>query len=87
MLEDPELTVYRRETNGTETLILHIDDWGDGDATETAAVADQVFAFPLADGSKDAAFVVTLNPGVYTVHAHGVGDTTGTVIVEVYAVP
>ena len=51
-------------------------------------VASQVFAFPLASGSKDAAFVVTLPPGQYTVHAKASdGVSTGVVLVEVYAVP
>jgi hypothetical protein len=44
-----------------------------------------VGAFHLAaDNSKDAALVVRLPPGGYTVQATGVGDTTGNVLVEVY---
>jgi hypothetical protein len=40
----------------------------------------------LPAGSKDAAFVVTLPPGIYTVVASGVDDTIGTALVEVYEV-
>jgi len=87
VLEDPEFTVYRRVA-GVDEPILSNDDWGTGaDATQTAAVARQVFAFSLAEGSKDAAFVVTLPPGAYTVNARGKNDTTGVALVEVYLVP
>ncbi len=45
-------------------------------------------AFALATGSKDAALVVTLAPGVYTVHgAAADGTSTGVILVEVYVVP
>lgn len=82
-LEDPVLTVF---SNGTP--ILSNDDWGVGaDAAQTAAVAVQVGAFALADGSQDAAFVVTLPPGPYTVQVVGKNDTTGVALVEIYLVP
>ncbi|MBE2214425.1 MAG: hypothetical protein IAE82_11180 [Opitutaceae bacterium] len=87
VLEDPEFTVYRRE-NGIDYPILSNDDWGTGaDASQTAAVARQVFAFSLVEGSKDAAFVVTLPPGAYTVNARGKNGSTGVALVEVYLVP
>ena len=42
-------------------------------------------AFNLAaDNSKDAAIVLTLPPGGYTVVTSGVANTTGTALVEVY---
>ena len=53
----------------------------------TTSVAAHVGAFRLPNGSKDAAPVVILQPGVHTVHASGTGDTTGTVLVEVYELP
>jgi hypothetical protein len=40
----------------------------------------EIGAAAYANGSKDAAFFVTLNPGVYTVHLSGVGGLTGVVI-------
>jgi hypothetical protein len=43
--------------------------------------------FPLTTGSRDAALVRTLPPGVYTVHVNGVGNATGVALVEVYPVP
>jgi hypothetical protein len=41
----------------------------------------------LADNSKDAALLVTLQPGVYSAQVSGVGNTTGVALVEVYEVP
>jgi hypothetical protein len=88
VLADPQLTIYRHEDNGGESLLLSNDDWGIGaGAATTAAVSGQVGAFPLPAGSKDAALVVTLPPGIYTVVASGVGGATGTALVEVYEVP
>jgi hypothetical protein len=87
-MDDPIMTVYRRETNGDETRLFSNDDWGDlANADEIAATAEQVFAFPLDPGSKDAAMLVTLEPGVYTVHgAPADGVSSGVVLVELYVV-
>ena len=41
-------------------------------------------AFPLPAGSKDAALLITLQPGSYTVVVTGVGNTTGNALVEIY---
>jgi hypothetical protein len=87
-MDDPIMTVYRRETNGDETRLFSNDDWSDlANADEIAATAEQVFAFPLDPGSKDAAMLVTLEPGVYTVHgAPADGVSSGVVLVELYVV-
>lgn len=66
------------------------DDWSSNpgsDLTERAAA--RVGAFPLAPGSRDAARVVVLPPGVYTLHAQipGIGIANGTVLLEIYTVP
>ena len=88
VMSDPKLIVNRTEPNGGNTPILTQDNWGDiSTAVQTAQVAEQIGAFPLAAGGRDAAFVITLPPGVYTVvgsSADGVG--TGIVLVEVYIV-
>ncbi|MEZ5278471.1 MAG: carboxypeptidase regulatory-like domain-containing protein [Opitutaceae bacterium] len=81
-LEDPELRVV---SGGT--VVAANDDWSDAaNAAEIATVANQVGAFPLKDGSKDAAALLDLVPGSYTVKASGVGQTTGVALVEVYDV-
>lgn len=89
-MTDPKLSLYQHDfTTNTDNLLLTQDDWGDNaDAATTAQIATQVSAFPLAPGSGDAAFVVTLQPGVYTVvGSSAIAGATGVVLVEVYAVP
>jgi hypothetical protein len=83
---DPQLQIFPANSN---TPILSNDNWGDNpDAAYTAQIAQQVFAFPLAQGSADAAFVVTLPPGGYTVvGSSATAGATGVVLVEIYVVP
>ncbi len=80
VLADPQLTVF-----SGRTVIGTNDDWGTGNnpATMTAAFA-QVGEFALASGSKDAAMLLTLNPGAYTVHLSGVAGATGIGLIEIY---
>ncbi len=79
---DPQLTLF----NSSSVKIGENNDWAGG-ATLTAAFAS-VGAFVLPAGtSKDAALLVTLPPGGYSVQVSGVGGTTGTALVEVYEVP
>jgi hypothetical protein len=85
VLEDPVLTLV----NASNQVIVTNDDWG-SDATmadQVRTVGASVFAFPLAEGSADAAVVVTLAPGLYTAIASGSNETTGIALVEVYEVP
>ncbi|WP_442888703.1 S8 family peptidase [Congregicoccus parvus] len=88
VLTDPELLIYRQAGEGTGSeLILSNDNWGEnGDAARIEEAAAQVGAFSLLTGSSDAAFVVTLAPGVYTAHVRGVGGSTGVALVEIYDV-
>ncbi len=79
-LANPQLELF----NGS-TKIFENDDWG-GDATMTNAFSS-VGAFPLPNTSRDAALLVTLAPGSYTVQVRGAGTTTGVALVEVYEVP
>ena len=41
----------------------------------------------LTAGSKDAALVLTLEPGIYTVEVTGVERTTGVALIEIYEAP
>ena len=83
VLEDPELRIMT-----SDTVLYTNDNWSDNPAAEaTAQIAVLVGAFPLPAGGKDAAIVVTLPPGTYTVHAQGKDGGTGTALVEVYEVP
>ncbi|MEY2878922.1 MAG: hypothetical protein RLZZ15_1302 [Verrucomicrobiota bacterium] len=56
-------------------------------AAELRAAAVAVNAFPLAAASRDAALLVTLAPGNYTLLAEGGATASGVVLVEAYEVP
>ncbi|MDB6093094.1 MAG: hypothetical protein JWM32_656 [Verrucomicrobia bacterium] len=62
--------------------LAHNDDW---DAA-LAATFSRVGAFALEPGSKDAALVVALPPGIYSVRLSGFGGTTGEALAEVYEI-
>ncbi|HTZ21442.1 MAG TPA: hypothetical protein VMC06_11235, partial [Opitutaceae bacterium] len=78
-LADPQFRVVPLGQNFT---VAGNDNWGGTAALQAAFV--QTYAFALPAGSRDAAAVVRLPPGGYTVQATGVGNTTGNVLVEVY---
>ena len=80
VVADPQLALFSGPTQVSAN-----DNWG-GTSALTAAFA-QVGAFPLPATSRDAALLVTLQPGSYTVQVNGVGGTTGVALVEVYEVP
>lgn len=80
-LVDPRLDLF----DGRSVKLQENDDWG-GNAALTGAFAS-AGAFPLAAGSKDAALLVTLDPGTYSVQVSGVGGTAGAALVEIYEVP
>jgi PKD repeat protein len=83
LLADPQINVF---SGGT--LIAANDDWSTGPspAAQIAAAAAQVGAFALPDGSKDAALLLTLQPGAYTVVVTGAGGASGVALVEIYDV-
>jgi hypothetical protein len=84
-LADPRLRVYR----GSE-LVGENDNWSavPADATATAQAARDTGAFALANGSKDAALILTLMPGAYTGQVSSAdGGNTGTALVEIYELP
>jgi hypothetical protein len=56
------------------------------DRIPLAPVFKLVGAFPLAPGSADAAALLTLAPGNYTVHATSAGSS-GEVLTEIYVLP
>jgi nitrogen fixation protein len=80
VLADPKLELYAGNTK-----IYENDNWGGTVALSNAFTATQ--AFPLPANSKDAALLVTLQPGVYSAQVSGVGGTTGVALVEVYEMP
>ena len=81
-LADPQLQVHRIES-GNATLVAENDNWG-GTSELTEAFAEVGLAVPGDADSKDAALVLTLEPGVYTATLVGVGETTGVGLIEIY---
>jgi hypothetical protein len=84
VLPDPTLSVF-----SGSTLIASNNDWSSGSVSEAElrALFGAVGAFPFANGSRDAAVVLTLDPGPYTVILKDVNDRGGDALVEVYEVP
>ncbi len=81
-LSDPQLTLF----SGTTTVASN-DNWsGAPNADAVAAAAAGAGAFALSAGSRDAALLVDLAAGSYTVTVSGVGAATGTALVELYVV-
>jgi hypothetical protein len=82
VLSDPQLSVM-----DGDTAIFTNNNWGEFDeqaALQAATVA--VGAFPLRIGSKDAAGLVILDPGAYTIKVSGADGGSGLALVEVYEV-
>jgi hypothetical protein len=79
-LPDPQIRLFNQQGE----VIDGNDNWGG--AARLVAAFGQTGAFPLAAGSKDAALLVTLPPGVYTAQLGGVLNLTGNALIEVYEV-
>ncbi len=84
VLADPQISLVDQETG---KVIRTNDNWAsDLDAAIIRSAANGASAFPFPNNSKDAAMILMLEPGAYTVQLSGVGGTTGVGIVEVYDV-
>jgi photosystem II stability/assembly factor-like uncharacterized protein len=90
-LPDPIVTVF---TSGG-TMLGTNDNWNDPSdpgrgarsIEEIEAATAAAGAFPLTGQSKDAALLITLVPGNYTVQVSGANNTRGVALVEAYDVP
>lgn len=81
-LRDPKLTVY----DSAGRIVATSNDWDtEGKTAEIVAAAGGVGAFALTSGSKDAATVITVGAGSYTVHVAGVDASGGVALIELYA--
>ena len=72
----------------TGTVVRSNDNWDAGpaaDALELRQAFQRAGAFSFATGSRDAAIVASLAPGLYTVAAYQVGPTGGVALLEIYA--
>ena len=83
-LSNPKITLFDRVGRPLETN----DDWGTASnlsALRAAIAASGTSSF--ADGSRDAAMLVTLDPGVYTLHVSSVDGSPGVALAEIYEAP
>lgn len=83
-IADPQLALF----NAANVQIAANDNWGSDLAVKTDIVtaAVQSAAFPLLDGSKDAAILVKLDPGTYSVELKSSGPS-GMALLEFIEVP
>ncbi len=80
-LTDPYLRIY--DSNGT--VVAENDNWSDQmNADQIASQTLQLGAFPLPAGSKDAALLIALPPGSYSLQVSGVSSGQGVALVEAY---
>ena len=92
-LANPVLKIY----NSANTLIAQNDNWETpvtinasfpgSTAAEITAAAASVGLTAYDAGSKDAAIVITLAPGVYTMDVTSGDTTVGIGMVEIYLLP
>jgi hypothetical protein len=85
VLADPRRRVYRNADLQAEN-----DNWAAVAVAGTAAAdaAREAGAFALAAGSRDAALIVALAPGAYTVQITSAdGTATGVALIELYELP
>jgi hypothetical protein len=80
-LPDPQIEVY----SGANSIAFN-EDWGDDDPDALKAVFSKVGAGPLVDGSKDAAILLLLTPGIYTAHIRSSDGALGVALLEMYFV-
>jgi hypothetical protein len=79
VLANPQLSITPL---GKDFVVAANDNWGGTSVLQTAFTQAAAFALPV--GSNDAAVVLQLPPGGYTVVVSGVGNTSGTALVEIY---
>jgi len=85
LLPDPQLRLYKSNSDGTSTLLQSNTGWG-GDA-QIAATAASIGAFSWgSSATPDSAILVTLAPGAYTAQVSGANGDKGLTLIEVYEV-
>jgi len=84
VLTDPKISVFSGNTE-----VASNDNWETGleSPAQISAASAQVGAFALVAGSRDAALRITLQPGAYTVHLTGIGNSAGVALIEIYDAP
>lgn len=67
----------------SDAVLATNDGWAG--SADVATASQRVGAFPLPATSRDAAMILTLAPGAYTVQLAGANNTSGTGLIELYA--
>ncbi|MBL4574869.1 MAG: hypothetical protein JKY51_02065, partial [Opitutaceae bacterium] len=78
-LRDPQIEVFSGNTS-----IDFNEDWGDDNAEALSAAFAEAGLPAFAPESKDAAILLTLEPGVYTAHIRSSDGTLGVALIEMY---
>jgi hypothetical protein len=83
VLADPQMTL-----SGGSIGLTTNDDWGSDPFNQAlvSSIGGTAGAFALPAGSADAALVITLSPGPYTVEISGKDGASGVVLAEIYDV-
>ena len=96
VLPNPGIALYDNHQPQANLLALQagwgtaVAEPGIGVQPATASLMQSVGAFPLIPGAGDAAFVVTVPPGVYSISISNVAvdiRITGIVLIEIYELP
>jgi len=83
-LPDPVLQIF----DANNRLVIANDNWHQGTlVTELRAATALVGGFALPDNSRDAAVIISLDPGLYSVQVADSAGRSGVSLVEVYEVP
>lgn len=82
VLLDPQMSLYRGQD-----MIATNDDWEDENGFLITESSKKVNTSILDEGSKDAAMVRELEPGLYTVIVSDVNNDAGIVLLEVHELP
>ena len=83
-LANPVITVR----NSSNEIVATNTNWEDNsNSASIALTAASVGAQPFTAGSADAALMLFLTPGVYTVEVSSGDSTSGVVLAEVYRIP
>lgn len=81
-LADPTLALF--DSNGGQ--IGFNDNWGSENASAISAAVTASGAFVLEAGSKDAALLTDLSPGLYTASLRSIDQSPGVTLLELYDV-
>ncbi len=86
-VQNPISDIQLRVVDGLGNTVATSDDWGDSPFKDSL-IREMIGAGARVpeEGSKDAATIVTLDPGGYSVVVSGVGGETGVGLVEVFEV-